>query len=361
MEFIKENKKLCIAILCIGILVLGVGSVVLQGVMHRGISRNVPESTLTTMPNALSDAFLNYKDLNMCVHCAGTDCALWVPADAHLEEDYIKASLNGVNIVVSVSDKSLGDMICDDIPRRLYVSVLGKKPKTDILLRDEGYFSVFPAQYAVSVFKAQISVRSVTCFVLTYALEVSEHRYIYLSVSSESEDMLEGGKKILDAVASSLRKYEDSSLDIQDAMFSDVVEEIESGKHDIAAHDIVKPSVNDDHEKTNPLADFASPDGKLDLYFQKKIDKATENGILVMMWENYTVEPVSLTVFGVDGGQVKPIMEECVPGFYAFEVGRAAAGKYLFKGTTDTELIDVYVDLYEADDYYRMYGAYDGD
>ena len=345
IKFLKENRVICSVIACVSVFVLFVGFLILRGIIKDEMAKSAPVSTLTKTPRALTDDYLNYDELSMCVRCAGTDYVLWLPADAQVEEGCVKAKLGGINIIATVSDKPLEEVLSDYIPQNLYFSVLGYEPKTDIISVEDGYFKLYPANYAVSVSEARVSVRVMTCYVLSYELKISDNKSVYIAVSSESKSTLDEAKKLLDVIASSLRKYEDTEPAVQDAVFS----ELDKVRD--------KTDKKDDKEELRPN----TRNGAHIINFRHKVTKATEDGIMVVMWENYTVEPVELTVFGLEGCELKRIKEECDGGFYVYEVGKAPAGTYVFFGSTDEVLEDIYVDVYEAEDYFRMYGAYDGD
>lgn len=340
-EYIKENKKTLLIVGSIVVCLIVIGIELISIAKGRLAVASCPNSMITEAPRVLSDSYREQEKLNMCVRCAGTDYTVWLPSDADVTGDVVKAKMGDMYIIVTVSDMGLDYVINNIIPQEIYFSVLGYEPETNIIVTQTGYLYQYPANYVVSVSSAKISVRTATCYCMTYSIMVSGDRAIYIAVACEEKAEMEQAQELLDDIASSIRRYEALDAEIQELMMPEGILELD---------------IKDRDEIFSANAETRDEGELLDISFSRPFEKEVEDGILVLMWENYMVSPTELFLFGPDGYQLEFWEEESTSGFYVYRVGKSSAGTYTAKGVTKTALKDIYVELYEFKEYDSLFG-----
>lgn len=343
-EFIKKNRGILIWFCIVVMFFVAIGSRLMSMAEKKRFIALYSENALTEAPRKLTESYKRPEELNMCIRCAGTGYTLWLPDNAEVKHDMVTASVGDLNILVTVADDNMEYMLSEVIPKELYFAVLGYKPKADVIIAEKGYLYQYAADYAVCVSSIQVSVRKVSAYIMAYMIDVSENNRIYICVVAESEDMIESGKKLLDAIGISVRDYDVVEPEIQNAV-ANSIQNTNSDNEEEKQDSIEKEQVIKEDEQT-----------VLNIHLNHEEKISVEDGIFVVMWENYQDEPIDLQVFNPEGVEIEFMEQESTPGFYVYYIGKANAGTYTLSGSTHVQLRDTYIEVYERAAYDSVYG-----
>lgn len=308
--------------------------------------KNLPTGNLTLAPRENTGSEELMEELNMCIRCAGTDYALWIPMDADFQNDYVRSKTGDVEILVMVSDIDMETFFQDTMIQSLYFSVLGYKPKTDIAYRESGYMGRKLAEYATGISRVKISVRNATFYNFAYGIHVSDDCIIYVATVCSDKKQISYAKEVLDNICRSAKRFGEVEEPVRDAMLESFVQE-NNDSVELAADFTNSDEISEIKE------DITSND-LLSINLTYKMETDIEDGYFVVMWENYMIRPESLS-FLSDYEEFPLVSEQSADGFYVFRLTNAKKGDYILTGTTKKPLKDVYMECYTRDDYDNIF------
>lgn len=346
-EFFTNKKNrllLCIALLVI--VVCGLVVSLLGNVSHEMDKAVYPDSTLTESPVAFDKEVKYTEMLPLRVACPTLEYSVWLPSDVYEDNDCLVASYEGIKVVVAESPQSIETVATSVFPHQLNRPILGRKDKVDTYSNNTGYFYEYPASYYTCTVQSQISTRTVTTYSLTYGLHLSDDVTLYIYVSSESKDLLNGQKELLDKIAFSVRKV-------------DLEQEEDLAGHVNVTEENMTPEGNN-NSGLMKVEDYVEENTYLDenvlrIYLEKEMSEDVTQGVFIFGWMNILSHPVEVNVIAPDGRELHRIDEYSSEGHYVYNIGECASGTYIVEGYTIEQLTGVTMYIYEEEFYKSEY------
>lgn len=336
----KEDK----IIIGIGILMAVLAVLLIFANLLGKKNLELPGGAITQMPRIRREIARDSSIFNLCVRCAGSNYTMWIPYDADIQQDAIKGSIKGVTYFITTSAEDKEVILQDTIPQKLYYSSLGEKEHTKLLSLQEGYFYGNYGFYAIQSLNIRSSLRSQQQYLFTYGIGAEDGVVIYITTVAGATRDIESAYALLTSLAENVSSFAETSKEVQEAVILGVLEE-----------DAEEETAIEQVQSSIPSSEDAATALLLEILLEKNITKPVTDGYLVMMWENYTTDPTELHVYAPDGTELTRLVSESDGGFYVYPVTGMVAGAYRFQGTTKSALVDVYIDVFEKEEYDALF------